>query len=258
MATHALSGRPHWAAVHSLRWGALLVGVLLLQWATSAGQIPPYVFPQPTELFGATFEILQTAEFRSDLWRTISETLLSTGLGVAVGVPLGAVLARWHTAATVLEPVLALLYVIPLMLIYPILLVLLGVGMTPIVVLAAFIVFVPVTLNTLVGIRAINPVLSKMSRSFGVNPVRQFRHVLLPASLPLVVPGIQLGLIFGLNIVIGLEFLVSDGGLGYRINYLYQMGLTTQMWAVIIFVMIFGMGMVAALSALTSRIRRDL
>lgn len=252
------AGKPNPFAVHGLRWGAVLAVFVVLELLSDGGSIDPLILPAPSEIASAMWDMVQTSAFWGDVGRTTWEIAAAAAIGVGIGVPLGVVLWRFETAGEVVEPYLATLYSVPTMVFYPILLALLGLGALPIIVLAAFIVFVPVTLNTIVGLRAINPVIVKLGRSLACSRRQQVRHVLLPASAPLVLPGIQLGVVFGLVVVIGLEFLQADKGLGYRIRHEYDYLASANMWAAIMAVMVIGMLIVALGKTVAGRTRRDI
>jgi len=100
--------------------------------------------------------------------------------------------------AGVLEPYLVTLYAMPTLVFYPILLALLGLGPGPIIVIAATMVVIPIALNTMVALRAIDPILLKMGRSVNCSRPQLYRKVLIPAATPLAFPGIKLGFIYAI------------------------------------------------------------
>ncbi|HET6509884.1 MAG TPA: ABC transporter permease [Baekduia sp.] len=244
------------------RWGlrALAVVALLgLAFAVTAdGTVSPLILPSPDVIWDALWERIGTAEFRADLWRTLREIAASSAIGVVAGVAVGIASWRFPRFGAVLEPYLAALYAMPTIAFYPILLAVMGLGSGPIILIAAVMVFVPVVLNTVIGLRGIRPVLIKMGRSVNCSSRQLFFKVLLPASAPLVFPGIRLGVMYGVTSTIATEFILADQGLGYRINHDYDNFVIPRMWAGIVIVVLLAMAIMSALSLVERRIRSDL
>jgi NitT/TauT family transport system permease protein len=91
-----------------------------------------------------------------------------------------------------------------------------------IIVMAFITGLAPVTLKTLEGLSTIRGVLIDVGRSFNLTPWQQFWKILFPAALPTIFVGVRLGLIFALISIVGMEFLISAGGLGQVINELAE------------------------------------
>jgi NitT/TauT family transport system permease protein len=241
-----------------VRWSIVAASFGVLQLLTKAGSIPPLILPPPTEVLTALGDVVKTSEFGQDLVRTSLTVAIAFAIGVLVGVPLGFACWRLRLLGDVLEPYLVTLYAMPTLVFYPILLALMGVGMGPIVVIAALMVMIPVSLNTNVALRSINPVLPKMGRSLHCTRTQLFRKVLVPAVTPLAFPGIKLGLIYSIIGTVAMEFILADRGLGYRIGVDYREFNTATMWALIVVVAVLAIGVTSAVGVLERRIRRDM
>lgn len=235
---------------------AALLG--LWQWLTTSGTIDPFTLPAPGVVVGALDDVLSASTMSGDLARTAKEFGLSALIGITAGFTIGGLLFRFRAARAVLEPFLASMFAIPLLVFYPILLVLLGLGSAPIVVLTTIAVVVPVALSTVVGLLEVNPVVLKLGRSMHASRRQLLGKIMLPATAPIVFPGVQLGITFGFVSVIGAQFLMSDGGLGYRIASEYEAFNYAGMWALIVVVCVVMLVIVGLMKLMERRIRRDL
>jgi NitT/TauT family transport system permease protein len=238
---------------------AILLSIFgIVQWLTTQGTIDPIVIPPPTDILSHLWTVLGTSQFRHDLGHTMSELGLSALFGIAGGLLLGAVLASIPFLADVLSPFLAAVYATPFVVFYPIMLVLLGLNSSPVILIAAVVAIVPVSLNTMVALREISPVYRKLGRSLNCSRLQLYRKVLLPAAVPLVVPGIQLGIMVALAAVIAMEFLVASAGIGFRISYAYQAFNGLEVWTGIIIVVVVASILVFGLQWIGARIRQDM
>jgi NitT/TauT family transport system permease protein len=110
----------------------------------------------------------------------------------------------------------------PLVLAYPLFLVMFGRSSLTIIIMAFISGLAPVILKTIEGLSGTRRVLINVGRSFKLTPMQQFQKVLFPSALPAIFVGIRLGLIFALINVVGVEFLINFGGLGQLINELAE------------------------------------
>lgn len=256
---------PRWRGARAARWGsrgirwAILAGVFgLLEVLSRAGRIDPLVMPQPTEAISALIDMVPTAEFATDLTRTLVTVGAAFGIGFVLGVALGVISWRIPLLGEVAEPYLATLYAVPTIVFYPILLAIMGLGPGPIIVLATTAALIPVALNTMVALRSINPVLPKMGISVRCSRWQVYRKVLIPAAVPLAIPGVRLGFIYAFVATIAMEFIIADQGLGYRIGFEYRLFSMPKMYGLIIFVALISIVANAALDLVERRIRRDM
>ena len=110
----------------------------------------------------------------------------------------------------------------PIVLMYPLFLVIFGRSATTIVMIGFTAGLAPVILKTVEGLTGTRPVLLAVGRSFRVTPAQQFAKILLPAALPSIFVGMRLGLVFAMINIVGVEFLINFGGLGQLINELAE------------------------------------
>ncbi len=218
--------------------GLIALLIVLLQWAIGAGVVDEYTVPRPTEIAGALPRLLGEEHVASRFLVTVAETFAAGALATLVGTGLGAALYRWPLMRRSFEPWVAVLAAAPLVLAYPLFLVLFGRSSLTVVVIAFASALPPVVLQTVAGFAAVRPVLLAVGRSLGLGRAAEFRRVLLPAALPSVFTGLRLALMFGLINVVGVEFLINLGGLGALINDLSERYDLAGTWAAIGFVVL--------------------
>jgi NitT/TauT family transport system permease protein len=153
--------------------------------------------------------------FATTLAEIAAAVAIAWTLGVAIGIMVGS--SRLLAAAT--APVLSSIFAIPLIVLYPLLMAWLGIGPLSKVVFGAFSGFFPIALNTIDGVRAIEPRYLALARSIGATWLQTYGRVIFPLALPAMVSGLRVGT--GL-VVIGVlvtEMLASLGGVGFLISY---------------------------------------
>ena len=218
--------------------GVIVLLVVALQSAIGAGMVDEYTVPRPTQIAAALPRLLTEEHVASRFLITVWETFAAGALATIVGTALGAVLYRWPLMRRSFEPWVAVLAAAPLVLAYPLFLVLFGRSLMTVIVIAFASALPPVVLQTVAGFAAVRPVLLAVGRSLGLSRVAEFRRVLLPAALPSVFTGLRLALMFGLINVVGVEFLINLGGLGALINDLSERYDLAGTWAAIGFVVL--------------------
>ena len=204
--------------------GALtvLAAVALVELAIRGGAINRFIVPLPSEILVAIPRIIVEENVLHRFWQTTQEILWSTLLLAVVGIPLGLLLYRVRILRLACETWVAALAAAPVVLTYPLFLVIFGRSATTIVMIGFAAGVAPVILKTIEGLVATRKVLIDVGRSFRLSPSQQFWKILLPAALPSVFVGMKLGLIFAMINIVGIEFLINFGGLGQLINELAE------------------------------------
>ena len=234
---------------------ASVVAVLLLwEFAANHRLVNPALMPAPTTIF-ETLKIIVTS---GDFLRPLGYTAALFGVGYTIACALGTALGLWmgcsRAAYGLFEPLVELIRPVPKSALVPALFLFLGIGkltMMTVVVLAA--VF-PVLINTLQGVRGIDPVLLDMARTFGCSRSRTLAAVIVPAVLPSILTGMKVGLGLGIAIVVLAEMLAGENGVGFMILDAQRSFATRDMYVWIVILAAFG----ASLSLLFDRIERYL
>jgi NitT/TauT family transport system permease protein len=149
---------------------------------------------------------------------TLSEVLLGLALGLAVAWTLGYLLAKSPTLERVLSPYVVASQAVPIVAVAPLIVIWFGAELLSKVLICALIVFFPVLINTVVGIRSVEPELRDLLRSLRASRWQTFANLEVPAALPVLLGGLKIGATLAvIGAVIG-EFVGADAGLGFLIN----------------------------------------
>jgi len=230
--------------------GLWLAWMLLFQWAGSEALSPP----------GATLrraaEYLGSAQF----WPHVKATGLAFGYGCVIalcgGLALGFALGANRMAGQVGEPLLSSLYSIPKITLYPVILLVFGLGISAKVAFGALHGIFPVALFTIGAIKNTSPVLLKTARMLRLTPVEAARTVLLPAALPEIITGLRIGFSATLlGTLIG-ELFASDQGLGFILIRAMEAHKVLDIMALTLLLFSFAAVANALLLALERRVHR--
>jgi ABC-type nitrate/sulfonate/bicarbonate transport system permease component len=214
----------------------LVLALAAVEGLIRLGAINRFIVPMPSEVVASFARVIVEEDILHRFLLTAWECLASGLLLALFGVAIGALLHRWRLLRLACETWVAAMASAPLVLAYPLFLVLFGRSALTIIMLAFLSGLPPVILKTIEGLSATRRVLINVGRSFNLTPAQQFYKILLPSALPTIFVGIRLGLIFALINVVGVEFLINFGGLGQLINELAERYDLPAMYAAICFV----------------------
>lgn len=196
------------------------VGLGLLAWylLSRFGGIQPYLLPAP----GAVWERFLTSLSDGTLLRntlyTLSEVLSGLVLGVVSASTLGYLLAKSRPLEQILAPLIVASQSVPIVAIAPLLILWLGSGILPKILICTLVVFFPVLINTIVGLRSVPPDLRDLMRSLQATRWQTFSKLEVPAAMPVLLGGVRIGTALSvIGAVVG-EFVAADRGLGFLIN----------------------------------------
>jgi ABC-type nitrate/sulfonate/bicarbonate transport system permease component len=214
--------------------GAAVAIAILLEVLIRAGLISPFLIAPPSEIGPELVALWKEERLVEALLTTFGATTASCGIGIMVGVPVGYMLYRSKVLAAAYEGWIAGLFSAPLILLYPLFLVLLGRGVQTIIAISSILATIPIVLNTLQAFAGVRGVHLNVARAFKLTPLQTFWKVLLPAALPTIFTGIRLGLIYSMISVVAIEYLVVLGGLGSLVSDLYDRYNIPGMYAAIL------------------------
>ena len=225
-------------AVKSWCWkrglGALFLPVLILacwELGSRAGVISPMFFPAPSRIALALSGMATDGRLFKDLAATLYRVAVGLSIGVGLGLPLG-LLMGWNPGVRALvDPMVGATHALPKIAIYPILMVLFGIGDGSRVALVALGAFFPMLINSMTAVRQIDPRYFEVARSYGAHRNRILSEVIWPGSLPLVLAGFRLALNGALLLGIAAELLTARQGLGGMIWMAWQTFRTEELFA---------------------------
>ena len=210
--------------------------ILALEGLIGAGMINRFLMPLPSSI-AASFPVLVLREGLAGRFAaTFAETFAAALFASFVGMLLGWALYRWDLARSAYLSWVVGIAAAPLILIYPLFLVLFGRSMAVIVAMSFLSALTPIALKTYEGLATTRPVLLDVGRSFSLRPMQQFWMIHFPAATPAIFSGVRLGLIYALLSVVAVEYLIDFGGLGQLVADLADRYEMPAMYAAILFV----------------------
>lgn len=232
---------------------AVPVGLLAVWWLVSAGSTSPYL-PPLSSIIG---------QFRQDWLFSLDGTVLlpsveriaaGLGAGVILGIGLGVILGSSEQTRRAFEPILEFFRGIPTPAIIPITLSFFGLGNTQKAFLIAFGVIWPTLLNTVEGIRGVDPGFRDMSRVYGLRRMRTLWSVTFRAATPQIFVGVRISVALSLLLVVVAEMFASHNGLGYFIITAQNSYEIQQMWSGILLLAILSYAVNLALVIVERRV----
>jgi NitT/TauT family transport system permease protein len=200
----------------------LLAVVVLVEVLIRIGMINSFIVPLPSEIVFSFPRVMVEEHVLSRFLLTCGEALAASLMLTVVGIALGVLLHRRRVVRLATETWIAALASAPLVLMYPLFLVIFGRSAWTIIMIAFIAALPPVILKTLEGLSGARPVLINVGRSFKLTPSQLYWKILFPAALPNIFVGVRLGMIFALINIVGVEFLINFGGLGQLVNELSE------------------------------------
>ncbi len=197
---------------------SVLGGLLLWQGFTTLSDIPSFIFPKPVEVWQRFVTVIQNGSLLFHTLVTLQEVVLGLALGLTAAIITGYFLAKSRLVERVLAPYIVASQSIPIVAIAPLLVIWLGPGILSKILTSALIVFFPVLVNTIVGLRSVPEELYDLLRSLHASPWQRVIKLEIPASLPVFLGGLRIGATLAvIGAVVG-EFVGADQGLGFLVN----------------------------------------
>ena len=202
------------------RWLSLLSPVLLLAFwelAVRVGWLDYRFYSSPSEVFSKLAELIADGQIFRDLGISLTRIALGFLLGGIPAVVVGLLMGINPVVRALVQPIAAAIYPIPKVALLPLIIVILGIGESSKVATVAVSVFFLVVLNVAASVMQVDPHYFEVARSFGATRRDLFWTVALPASLPGIMTSIKLGMGFALTLIIAVEFVGADEGIGWLI-----------------------------------------
>jgi ABC-type nitrate/sulfonate/bicarbonate transport system permease component len=217
---------------------ALVAATALVEVLIRIGVINRFIVPLPTEIVASFERIIVEEHVAERFLLTATEGLTACVMVTVVGVSLGVLLHRVRLVRLACETWIAAWASAPIVLAYPLFLVIFGRSAWTIIMLAFVAALPPVILKTVEGLAGTRAVLINVGRSFKLSRLQLYWKILFPAALPSIFVGVRPGMIFALINIVGVEFLINFGGLGQLINELAERYDLAGTYAAICFVIL--------------------
>jgi NitT/TauT family transport system permease protein len=218
--------------------GSLVTFFLLMEVLIQLGIVSRFVVPPPSEVIGSFARVIIEEDMFHRFLLTLTECLTAGVMLTVFGIAGGVLMHRFKLLQQACETWVAAMASAPIVLMYPLFLVIFGRSAWTIIMMGFISALPPVILKTIEGISGTRKVLVNVGRSFNLSATQQFWKILFPAALPTIFVGVRLGLIFALINIVGTEFLINFGGLGQLINELAERYDLAGTYAAICFVIL--------------------
>jgi NitT/TauT family transport system permease protein len=195
-------------AVFVLVWKAIVV----------IGGYPPFILPPPESVASRFVRGWIDGVIPPHAWSTLVEIALGLLVGTVVGLAVGYGLARSALVERVVSPYIVAAQATPILALAPLLALWFGPGLTSKVVICGLIVFFPIAVSTMVGIRSVDAGLLEMARSFRATRRQVLTTLEVPAALPSILGGLRVGVTLAVVGAIVGEWAGADRGLGVLVN----------------------------------------
>lgn len=194
-----------------------LAVILLVSWylSTTYGQVNSLILPAPGDVLNSLTNGLSNGLFLNSALVTIQESLSGFLLALAVALPLGYGLAKSRFMAASIQPYFAAGQAIPAIVIAPLLVLWLGYGLLPIMIVCMLVVLFPMVINTILGVQTIDRSIIDAARVDGATGRSMLAFIEFPLALPAILAGVRTGLTLSITGALVAEFVIGgDQGLG--------------------------------------------
>ncbi len=240
--------------------GAILVivsvsgAMLLWEWAGRTAGFPTFILPTPSQVWERMVQVAQDGSLLRHSWVTLQEVLAGLVIGVTLSTLLGYLLAKSPAVERLLAPYIVASQSVPVVAIAPLLVIWFGSGMSSKVLICALIVFFPVLVNTVVGLRSVPDDLRDLMRSLQATRFQMVTRLEIPAALPVLLGGLRIGATLAvIGAVVG-EFVGADRGLGFMINRARGQYDTALVFVAVITLVIMAMTLYGLVTVMENRL----
>lgn len=238
------------------RSAAIVAFLLLWETAPRVGLVDRVFLPPLSEVLVATADLASSGQLWAHVSASLSRALAGFALAVAVAVPLGLLIAWYRPVSDFLMPVLELFRNTAALALLPVFVLILGIGEASKVALVVFACTFPILLNTVTGVRTVDPLLVKAAVSLGFGPLALFRKVIVPAAVPSIFTGIRMAGAASILVLVAAEMVGAQSGLGYLINSSQLNFQIHDMYAGILSIALLGVTLNGGLVVLERRLSR--
>jgi len=213
----------------------------LWQLYTVVGDIKESTLPPPTAIAEALWN--DRSMLLENAWVTIKEILLGFLAAIVLGVGLAVLIRSSRTIERAIYPWLVVSQMVPIPAIAPLLIIWFGFEMQPKIIVIMLVSFFPIAVNTIDGLRAVEPELLNLLKTLKANAWQRFRKAQLPAALPFLFSGLKVAAALSVIGAVFAEWVGASEGLGYLILVLNNQTATTEMFAVIVSLALIGIAL---------------
>ena len=237
-----------------LRCLLIVAAIAVLEALCRVGVIDRFTMPPPSRIFEDLVGLLVAGKLYGAIAKTLMNSAIAFALAVVAGLAAGVVIHKFRLLREALDPLFATYYAIPVFAFYPLLIILFGLGDIPQIVIAFMMSVIAMIVNTLNGIDRVPSVLLKTARMARMSPVATALRMTLPYAAPHLITGMKLALAYALIGIIGSEFIMSRGGMGFEIAFAYTNFDNAVMYPLIVLILVISIAVNALIGVWERRV----
>lgn len=227
----------------TLFWGLPLLVILLVLWeiAPKLGWVNAIFFPPISLVWTELISLLKSGEIQHHTYASLGRAGYGFTLALVTAIPLGFLMGRYSLFEKLSDLLVQALRNTSQFALLPVFILLLGIGEASKIAICFYAAFFFILINTISGVKEVDPLLIKAARSMGTSDYALFIKVILPSSIPSITSGARLGIKSAIMSVIGAEILAAQSGLGFLIQHSQLMMQIETMYAGILVLSIIGL-----------------
>jgi len=223
----------------AIRIAVVLLALLAWEVLVRSGWVSALFFSPPSAIVKTLIESTVEGELLKLAGITLFMLVVTILIGTLLGLPIGYLLWRRPVLGQACENLLGSLFAAPLILLYPIFLVIFGRTLTAIIAQAVLVGVIPIILNTQNGLRQVKETYIDVGLTLQLTRWQLFRHILLPAAAPTIFTGLRMGFIYMLLSILAMEYVVAMGGIGNLVSGAYFRLDTEELYVGVVVVIFF-------------------
>ena len=235
---------------------SVLAALAVWELISRTGVIAERDLPAMSTTVQALWSLVQTGDFWIAFGETVRGWAIGLGLAIALAVPIGIALGSSDFAASAFRVPIEFLRPIPSAALIPLLFLTLGTNLKSEIFLATFGAFWPLLVQTMYGVRDVDPITVDTARSFRLGRLERLYRVTLPSAVPYIMTGVRISSTVALILAFTAELFMGTGGLGVALNVAETFGLNDRIYALALATGFLGVGIHFAVSAVEKRILR--
>jgi NitT/TauT family transport system permease protein len=225
------------------------VAIGLLELLCRTGVITGFTMIPPSLMITGLYRGLASGAFLPPIRSTLTAAAIAAVAAIVSGCIFGALLHAFPRARRTIEPLLASYYAVPIWSFYPLFVYFFGLTDTPKIVIAYLYAVVAMIINTINGLDRVPQVYRKTALALGMGPAATLLRIVVPAALGYMFTGAKLAVSYAIIGVVGSEFILSTGGLGYQISWAYTSFDNFSLYPMILLIVLISVSVNVTLSA---------
>lgn len=221
----------------------LAILVLLGAWEAlpAKGIVNPHFLPPLSETLKTVWALIVAKQLQGHILISLKRIVYGLGIALLVGYPLGLLMGWYKEFEKVVDAPLQAGRQISALALFPVFILIFGIGELSKAIIIFWASFWPILLNTTVGVKSIDPILIRSARSMGASGVKLFLNLIVPAAAPSAFTGIRLGASYAFMVLVAAEMVGANKGLGFLVLNSQETFKIPEMYGAIVTLCLFGL-----------------